>query len=327
MTDTHHGATWPKPPEAPRRAAFGGHDVDEAFAVYAGGYNGSGFHAEPTSSAFSYRYSVTGDDAMTLRTSEFTASMRGTVEPEGEYIVSWITSGVGVMDIGDAEVKMRHGHPAMFPTGKRYAFHFSDVHQNLMHFDAQFLERIAAERVGGRPEKLHFDHTATLDPDALRHWRDVVTSVARVVLSADPAPLLRSEANRLAATTLLETFPHEGPRVSAVLLPPGNARLASALEFIHHHSAEPITTSAIAEAAGLSLRGLQHAFNHQLDTTPTEYLRGVRLDQVRAELLAASPAESTVASIAQRWGFAHSGRFSSAYVQRFSEYPAETLRR
>ncbi|MBF4575317.1 helix-turn-helix transcriptional regulator [Frondihabitans sp. VKM Ac-2883] len=313
--------------DAMQRAAYGGHEPDEAIDLYSGGYNGSGFYAEPTEGPFSFRYTVVGDDEMTLRTSSFSASMRGTIEPEDEYVVSWITTGRAVMDIGGDEVKMSTGRPAMFPTGKRYAFHFSDVRQNLIHFDAGYLERLAAERTGGEQQKLHFDHTAQLDPGALKRWHDVVSSVAQTMLGSEPDPLLRAEAKRLAASALLDTFPHQGPRVAAIALPPGNARLATALEYIHHHAAKAITTSSIAQAAGLSLRGLQHAFNHQLGTTPTDYLRGVRLDLVRAELLAASPSDATVGAIAHRWGFAHSGRFSSAYVQRFAEYPAVTLRR
>jgi AraC-like DNA-binding protein len=35
----------------------------------------------------------------------------------------------------------------------------------------------------------------------------------------------------------------------------------------------------------------------------------------------------TVAAVAHRWGFAHLGRFASAYRCRFGEPPSDTLRR
>ncbi|MGN6407903.1 MAG: helix-turn-helix domain-containing protein, partial [Curtobacterium sp.] len=50
-------------------------------------------------------------------------------------------------------------------------------------------------------------------------------------------------------------------------------------------------------------------------------------DRVRAELLAAEPGTITVGAVARRWGFAHLGRFSGAYRQRFDEHPSHTLRR
>lgn len=315
------------PDTAQIKADHHGRDLDEAFALYAGNYNGSGFYAEQTELPFAYRYTIDGDDDVTLRSSRFLGSIRGTVQPEGEYIVSWLTAGQGLMDIGADELRMVRGRPAMFPTGRRYAFHLSDFRQNLIHFDSGYLERIAAERAGAEPSRLHFDHTAIPDTAALVAWNEAVQVAARAILGTPSTELQQSEAKRLLAGALLDTFAHEGPERRGLAVAPGNARLVAALEFVHEHAAEPITTTAIADAAGLSLRGLQHAFHQQFESTPSEYLRGVRLDRVRGELLAAAPSETTVSMIALRWGFAHSGRFSSAYVKRFGEYPAQTLRR
>ena len=55
--------------------------------------------------------------------------------------------------------------------------------------------------------------------------------------------------------------------------------------------------------------------------------RGVGAEPVRAELVASSPAETTVSAVADRWGFGHAGRFAGAYRRRFGEYPAQTLAR
>jgi AraC-like DNA-binding protein len=304
-----------------------GRDIDGAIHLFTDGYNGAGFHATRSDDPFAFRYTIRGDEEMTLRTSRFAASILGTVDPVGEYVVSWITAGQGVMDVGGDEVKLRIGQPAVFPTGRRFAFRFRDYAQNLIHFDSAFLERIAAERAGAAPTKLRFLHTEVPGREALQRWQEAVSSVAATVLGPDSSALLRSEANVLAANALLDTFAYEGPRSASLAVPPSSGRLAAALEYIHAFADQPLTTSSIAEAAGLSLRGLQHAFNRQLELTPTEYLRGVRLDRVRAELEDASPAEQTVASVANRWGFSHSGRFSSAYAKRFGEYPTETLRR
>jgi len=301
--------------------------MDEALQLYETGYNGAGLHLTKTGQPFSYRYTVKGDEDVTLRTSKLSASIRGTVQPEGEYVVAWLTAGSGVMDVGRDELKPQIGQPSMFPTGRRYAFHFEDAAQNLVQFSAPFLERIAAERAGSDVARLHFHHALVPDEAALRRWRAAVVSVAGSILGGTTGSLLRAEVNSLAANALLDAFSFEGPRRGILLIPPSSGRLAAALDYIHTNPDSPLTTTGIAEAAGLSLRGLQHAFSRQLDMTPTEYLRGVRLDHVRADLVEAGPSDSTVATVAQRWGFSHSGRFSSAYVARFGEYPAETLRR
>lgn len=308
-----------------------GTDLDEAREFYTDGYNGSGFHIERGPNEFRFRYTLTGDDEMTFRSSVFTGTVLGTIQPQGEYVVSWITSGSGVMDIGGDETVLALGRPAMFPSGHRFAFRFGDFRQNLVHFDAAYLERVSAERTGSAPGPLRFHHQVVPSPEALLRWKATITSVARAVLSgpgeAPASRLVRSQANLAVAGALLDTFAHDAPAPAAVTAAPSHARLRGAVEYIDANAALPITATDIAEAAGLSLRGLQHVFRQQLDTTPTDHLRSIRLDRVRAELVASSSTETTVSAVADRWGFGHAGRFAGAYRRRFGEYPAQTLAR
>lgn len=314
------------PKEPTSRSEVAGRDMDQARALFEDGYNGSDFVTELTDSDFFYRYTITGDSDMSLRSSTFLGSIKGTVQPEDEYVVSWITDGAGVYDVGADETPLVLGRPAMFPTGKRFEFEFSDYRQNLVHFGAGFLERIAAEHEGALPGPIHFDHAAVPDPDALRRWKSTITSVAKTLLGGEPTELALAEVKRLAAVALLETFPHETAPLPAVLTNPRNSRIRAAVEYMHLNSHLPITSTDIAKVADLSLRGLQSAFATQLGTTPTAYLRDIRLDRARADLLHLGPDETTVADVAERWGFAHSGRFSAAYGTRFGELPSETLR-
>lgn len=313
--------------EPPIRSEIAGRDMDQARAMYEDDYNGKGFQAELSESDFVYRYTITGDEDMTLRSSMFLGSIKGAIQPENEYVVSWITGGAGVYDLNGDELPLQIGRPAMFPTGKLFEFEFEDYRQNLVHFNAGFLERVAAEEEGTLPGALEFDHTAIPDADALREWKNTITTVAKTVIGGEATPLLRSEVKRLAAVTLLNTFKHRGPQLPDELLVPRNARLRAAVEYMHTHAELPITPTMIAEHAGLGLRGLQVAFSRQLGTTPTEYLRGIRLDRARVDLLNLGPGETTVAQIATRWGFAHLGRFSASYGERFGEKPSATLYR
>ena len=86
------------------------------------------------------------------------------------------------------------------------------------------------------------------------------------------------------------------------------------------------SVSAVAARVGVSLRSLEAGFRESRQTTPTQYLRKVRLDAARAELLA--PSESTtVTSVALANGFFHLPRFSAYYRTAFDEPPGLTLRR
>lgn len=78
---------------------------------------------------------------------------------------------------------------------------------------------------------------------------------------------------------------------------------------------------------GVSERTLQYAFRDQLGLTPNAYLRLLRLNGVRAELLTSSAEVTSVTQVATRWGFLHLGRFARAYRELFKEPPAATLAR
>jgi transcriptional regulator GlxA family with amidase domain len=89
----------------------------------------------------------------------------------------------------------------------------------------------------------------------------------------------------------------------------------------------PVTLTQMAEAAGITGRALQMAFMRHYDTTPTGYLRRVRLERAHRELRDADPSDgTTVAAIARRWGWANSSHFAVAYREAYGRYPRHTLR-
>jgi AraC family ethanolamine operon transcriptional activator len=89
----------------------------------------------------------------------------------------------------------------------------------------------------------------------------------------------------------------------------------------------PPSLLELTHAQGVSERTLHYAFQQERNASPFAHLRCLRLNEVRAELLAADMRETTVAAIARGWGFQNLGRFSAAYRQLFGELPRETLRR
>ncbi|MBT2504085.1 helix-turn-helix transcriptional regulator [Curtobacterium sp. ISL-83] len=90
---------------------------------------------------------------------------------------------------------------------------------------------------------------------------------------------------------------------------------------------QPLTVADVAAAVGLSARGLQEGFQRATGRTPTAYLRDVRLDYARHDLLRGGPDATTVRGVARRWGFTHLGRLAQSYMERHGEYPSTTLRR
>ncbi len=309
------------------RSVASGRTVDHARDFYQGEYNGRDFQVEPIDAEVAYRYTVAGDDDLDLRGNLVHARIHGLIEIRDQYVVNWFTAGEGAIDLAERAVPIEHGRPIVFANDRPIEFEVADYRQNLIHFRAEYLERIAAERSSTAPGPLRFRHDPPLTEAAIRRWHETVGAVS-TVLGSDRAPhLLREQAKRSVAEALLDLMPHaiDGPR--ALPATASGRRLRRAVDFIHANAHRPLTITDIAEAAGLSLRGVQSAFRTNLEVAPLVYLRGVRLDRAREELLDAGGSTAMVSEIAQRWGFAHLGRFAGYYAERFGEHPSTTLRR
>lgn len=309
----------------PVRLEAGGQDPDEARHSLARLYNGDEWRAATTDSDFSYRYAAIGDGGMTLRTSRMSGRLAGGIGDSDDVVVQWIVGGAGRLDVGRASIVMAEHLPVLFPVGRPFAFDYADFDQRLVHLDRGVVDRVGAER--GLIGPLVFDPEHRPAEAAIRRWRAAVAASARALRSERVEPLLWDELTRATASALLDLSPPESAALPPELLAPRNTRVRIAVEYVHAYCAEPIGPTEIAEAAGLSVRGVQSAFQRVLGMRPIAYLRLVRLDRARQELAASPPRATTVAAVAQRWGFGNAGRFSAAYAERFGEPPSTTLLR
>lgn len=106
---------------------------------------------------------------------------------------------------------------------------------------------------------------------------------------------------------------------------PAPRQVRQAEHYMRENARQAPTVGEVAQAVGVSVRGLSSAFRHFRRTTPMAFLREVRLDGVRRALIAA-PEGATVASIAEQWGYANLGAFAARFRERFGEYPSALLR-
>ena len=102
--------------------------------------------------------------------------------------------------------------------------------------------------------------------------------------------------------------------------------LKKALDLLEADAARAWTVAEIASACGVARRTLQRQFRQFIGRMPMDFLRDLRLDRVRQEMLHAS-GHATVTEIATRCGFNHIGRFARQYRVRYGESPSATLSR
>ncbi|MBM7412908.1 AraC-like DNA-binding protein [Clavibacter michiganensis] len=308
------------------RAVMSGADIDEATASFGAVLEGIRFAPDRRTNSFSYRYAVLGGERVTLRTSRIAGTQWAESPQRPEHVVTWFLEGQVTVDRGSRAVTSRGQLPFLFPTGRPFQYQASATRQNCVHLDAGFLEQTATEFHHGPPRPLLFEHRNVPTAETAAVWRQAVAAAAPIITDPDASPLMRLEADLSLARATLRLFPWDDVEMPDELRAPRMAHIRVAVEYLHHNAHLPITPAEAAAAAGISTRVLQLALRRHHGQTPTEYLRGIRLRRVRAQLLDATPTTTTVRSVAEQWGFAHLGRFAASYAGVFGELPSETLR-
>lgn len=209
----------------------------------------------------------------------------------------------------------------------------SDCHQLIFRIDRALMENACATHLGHELHKpLRFELGMNLQDEQTSSFQSVVAFLA----SADPFvqssavfPVVVAQAEQLLIGALLSVQQHNyraellRPKPS---LAPGYIKRCE--EYLAAHTDQPITMSDLAKHSGVSSRSLQMGFQRYRDVSPMVFLKNLRLDRVREELLQAKTHAMpvTVTSIALRWGFSHLGHFTRAYAERFRELPSSTLK-
>jgi AraC-like DNA-binding protein len=207
---------------------------------------------------------------------------------------------------------------------------FDSEFQTMM-LDLGVLAQVAATSSTRRPGAIRFTRFQPISHSAATHWRNTTDYFAELLAHPEVAEqtLIQGSAARFLAATALATFPN-----TATTEPTAqdrrdatSATVRRAVAFIEQHPDVDLSAADIAAAANVGIRAVQLAFRRQLDTTPMDYLRAVRLDRVHQELLATAPdGRTTVTDVAARWGFHNHSRFATRYRRAYGVNPRVTLR-
>jgi AraC-like DNA-binding protein len=273
---------------------------------------------------------------MTLGYVTYGAETEGTVPPmEDSYLVSLIVAGHNLVSRSDgARVRApaNKGGLVLSPTRAHWVRMSPAAESLAMTIPRVVLEAHLAD-VLGRPVAGVVDFDSGLDLCAgpgralLQAVRFLATELDRPAGLAH-MPLARDHLEAYVLTTLLHAGRHKFCDALAGAddsRRPG--RLAPVVDHIEAHADHELTPEILARIACVSVRTLHAAFQDQLGETPMAYVRKVRLDRVRADLLRSDPQRVGVTQIATQWGFMHLSRFARQYRDLFNELPSTTLHR
>lgn len=248
------------------------------------------------------------------------------------YHLTMPTSGRMTARHAGAEVTAGPASAAIFgPAGGVFTSHEAHSSELDLKIGRDALETELSGLLG-RPVTGPIDLPAELDlaAGAGLSWQRMVLLLRDELGCAESLirqPLIAGQLRHSILAGLLYAAPH---RYHDELTAPAQAgpprAVRRALDAIHDEPEQPFTVIDLAATAGVSVRSLQEGFRHHLGCAPMAYLQRIRLERAHDALLAADPAQVTVAAVAHRWGFAHLGRFAAVYRARFGVGPSESLK-
>ncbi|WP_157573686.1 AraC family transcriptional regulator [Nocardia jejuensis] len=227
---------------------------------------------------------------------------------------------------GGHDLHQHRNDLTVFPHGVPIRADCDSHDVNLLHIPHHLLTDLAAQS-GIEAADFRFTSLEPRDQRSERFWGRLF-DLTHHELSAPDSPVLTElvlqNLTRTLAAAALAVFPNTTMDLHLQSGPGtvGASGLERAIEFLHANPAQPITVVQLAAHADTSVRALQNAFRAHHATTPLEYLRRIRLERARHDLLAAEPSDGlTVSIVAARWGFTNPGRFAQQYKQRFGHSP------
>ena len=307
-------------------------DVAEAHAALRETYTDHQVRLNGSAENFAYHQLTAPAGPLAVDRVQHTMSVEVAADPLSCLTSLVVVHGELAGQAGREETRLAPGDVVLHRLGVPLSVAWDDLRVHVVRLPVQEVARAAAERWGAAASAFRFQSMTPVSAEMNEYWRDTIDYLHRAFEEPQPAvasPLLRAAIVEFTAKALLAVFPNTAGSASQ-LREPGRvapATLRRAVAFIEAHADEPVTLTQMAGVAGVTGRALQMAFIRHYDTTPTGYLRRVRLERAHRDLKDADPAGGmTVAAIARRWGWANPSHFTAAYRQAYGQFPRHTLR-
>ena len=254
------------------------------------------------------------------------AAMKVATEPNAKAATLFLPlSGAMAIRVDGKRFRADPEHPFYLPAELGMEFEATETECLMMEIPAEVV-LAEARRQGISEREVHRTPTGWGDDGASLTRLLQFMSAELMSASAVPSPryLRCLETLLLATLTLVLNSTHSDPGQSSDCQKIGTMKLETLRSWIEGNLTSEISSEVMAAKAGISIRAFQKAFLKHLHTTPGNYLRDLRLEAVRRELLQGRKVTS-ISEIALRYQFHHLGRFSQIYRQHFGELPTTTL--
>ncbi len=241
----------------------------------------------------------------------------------------------GVMDakVEEGVVRANQDTAAIINTSDPLSMQWGDrCNQLIIRIDKELIDR-TCECLLGYPIKNDVRFSSALDMSTgFEMYQSIIYLLASnpfVSESAKTFPMITKQLEHLLVSSLLlnqkNQYSQELLKPEKIITP---QYIRQAEEYMREKATEAITLQDVADNVGISLKTLHNGFQKYRKNSPNKFLKSLRLDLVRKDLIAAkySNSKTTVTEIALRWGFIHLSHFSESYYEKFGELPSITLK-
>jgi AraC-like DNA-binding protein len=267
------------------------------------------------------------DDGVTISSIQSRGDgVRLHVRGASELIVVHVEGGTATLLTGGTQRRLRPHDLGLIPIGADAEVRWNAVQLSLYAIPAAPLARLLG--VPRAAVRLHAPRTDPCSPELGEYFRRVAQLLTSEIFGSPEVyarDLVRATTIEALTAVVVEAF--ELTNFSEDASDRDGTVIRRAIAEMRAHLSEPITVPEVAAAAGVSVRGLQMAFQRQLAVAPLLHLRQLRLEAARSALIDEAGVGTTIADIARRFGYANSGRFSTHYRSEYGEAPSATLHR
>ena len=247
--------------------------------------------------------------------------------PRDHWSISQVSAGCVTMGRGLAAQALRQGAWAVYAPDCDDALTFdADGAVQTLALPLATVSTALASLLGhdvGRPPQLMAGPIA--EPQKHRRLLDIASRLwALDDVPSGPLARVRGLQEELALYEILLTVPHDhSAALNQVQPAPGSQAVRRAREFLHAQvvpgASADVSLRQVAQHAGVGVRALGAAFLRETGVSPMRYLRLLRLDQARLDLVSGA---CSVTEAATRWGFWNLGDFARHYRQRHGQLPS-----
>jgi AraC-like DNA-binding protein len=331
MSDVH-ARTVTSPAESPPSASFRSADIDDTRSLLKRFYYPTAVGAPGGADGFAFRAEVIQLGPLTIGQLGFGVPVTlAANELDAYHLTIPIVGQVHTQHAGHRQVT-GPGRAVVFGPGSPvHTLHDAHSTELDIKIERSALEAELAALLGRRVTgPLCLPPTMDLASGPMRGWIRLVRLLREE--TTRPSSLLRQSPvvehlRHSVLSGLLLSVPHRYSEQLNAPVSAGPPRVVQrVVDAIHDEPERPFTVTDLAGIAGVSVRSLQEGFRRYVGSSPMAYLQQVRLTRAHDTMRREDPSRTTVASVAHRWGFAHLGRFASAYRSRYGVSPSETLR-